>query len=119
MSTLIYEIEGNEEETVVSVGLASGLRLKCGLVPVPDFKSHRSKIAHLEDNDQTTEVPEWCWIVDPTLTKELPVGYVMMRRGDDYLVLDDDGFVIAGPGSDIIGMTNDAWTHFKAKYDII
>lgn len=119
MSTFIYEIEGNEQETTISVGLASGLRLKCGLVPVPDFKAHRSRIAHLEHDDQTTEAPEWSWIVDSVLTRELPVGYVMMRRGNFYLVLDDDGFAISEPGSDAIGMTNDAWAHFKAKYGII
>lgn len=119
MSTFIYDIEGYEEETVVSVGLSSGQRLKCGLVPVFDFKSHRSRISHLEHNDGTTTPPKDYWIVDTLLTQDLPSGYLMMRKGGDYLVLDDDGFVISGPSDDPVALTNDAWSHYKAKYGII
>jgi hypothetical protein len=56
------------------------------------------------------------WVVDDDKILDLPAGYRMLRRGGQYIVVDDEGEVIAGPSRDLVDLHNQAWTHYKTKY---
>ncbi|WFU00681.1 hypothetical protein QA648_10910 [Rhizobium sp. CB3171] len=118
MSKLGYVVEGdeNDERPTIQVVVVRSYdsAISCGPVPVMDFAEHRSRVAHL-DADDTHTPPSGIWFVVYRLA-DIPDGYVMLWDGTNYIVVDEIGNRIAGPGSDPIDVANDAWTYYKTKY---
>lgn len=117
MSKLGYMIDGEDEDDDVPAIQVVVLRshdpiILCGPVPVQDFAAHRARIAYL-DVGQVPYPPCGVWIVVYGLAS-IPDGFVMLWNGTNYIVTDETGRRVAGPGLDPIDVANDAWTYFTA-----
>lgn len=103
---------GDDDRSVTGVVLVRDAIVTCGPVPLPNFRAHRQRVRRFGSVVSAPPPPHVWYIVIGQA--DLPEDYVMLWDGLYYVVLDEDGRVVAGPGTDPGVVADEAWEHYNS-----